>query len=112
MSIPARTLVARAVALSLAASLSPRVTLAAEQPAANELPEVVVTAQKREQDIQDVPIAISAFSGETLQEKGMGDLNALTNLTPNVNLDSGSPFSGDSSVLSSSILVIVKCRST
>jgi len=67
------------------------------------LEEIVVTAQRREQDIQNVPIAISAFTTETLRAKGVTDINSLTNLTPNVNLDSSSPFSGDTSVLSASI---------
>jgi iron complex outermembrane receptor protein len=70
---------------------------------AQELEEVVVTAQKREQNIQEVPIAISAFTAETLRAKSIGDINALSNLTPNVNLDAGAPFSGDNSVLSASI---------
>ena len=67
------------------------------------LEEIVVTAQKREQNIQQVPIAISAFTADALQSKGLSDLRALSALTPNVNLDGGSPFSGDSSVLSASI---------
>jgi iron complex outermembrane receptor protein len=67
------------------------------------LEEIVVTAQKREQNVQNVPIAISAFTAETLQSKGIGDIGALTRLAPNVNLDTGSPFSGDTSVLSASI---------
>jgi iron complex outermembrane receptor protein len=69
----------------------------------NTLEEVIVTAQKREQNIQTVPIAISAFTTETLREKAVTDIHALSNLTPNVNLDASSPFSGDSSVLSASI---------
>jgi iron complex outermembrane receptor protein len=67
------------------------------------LEEIVVTAQKREQNIQNVPIAISAFTAETLQSKAIGDIGALTRFAPNVNLDTGSPFSGDTSVLSASI---------
>ena len=62
-----------------------------------------MTAQKREQNVQDVPIAISAFSGDMLQTKSIGDIGALTRFAPNVNLDTGSPFSGDTSVLSASI---------
>jgi iron complex outermembrane receptor protein len=67
------------------------------------LEEIVVTAQKRNENIQKVPIAITAFTAETIQSKGLNNLHALSNLTPNVNLDGGAPFSGDSSVLSASI---------
>ncbi len=38
------------------------------------LEEVVVTAQKREQRLQDVPMAISAFSGEMVDKKGFSEL--------------------------------------
>jgi iron complex outermembrane recepter protein len=78
-------------------------TLLSASASAQQLEEIIVTAQKREQDIQRVPIAVSAFTTETLRAKGVTDINALTNLTPNVNLDSSSPFSGDTSVLSASI---------
>jgi iron complex outermembrane receptor protein len=64
---------------------------------------VVVTAQKRAENVQSVPIAITAFTGTTLQDKNINTLHGLSSLTPNVNLDGGAPFSGDSSVLSASI---------
>ena len=64
---------------------------------------VVVTAEKRAENVQNVPIAITAFSGSAIQNKGISDLHGLSNLTPNVNLDGGAPFSGDNSVLSASI---------
>jgi iron complex outermembrane receptor protein len=67
------------------------------------LEEVIVTAQKRTENVQDVPIAITAYTAEVLQSKGLSDLTRLSALTPNVNLDGGAPFSGDSSVLSASI---------
>lgn len=67
------------------------------------LEEVVVTATRREQNLQVVPIAVTAFTAEALQSRGVVDIHALSNLTPNVNLDAGAPFSGDSSVLSASI---------
>ena len=70
---------------------------------ADQLEEIVVTAQKRTENVQKVPIAITAFTAETIQSKGLNNLHALSNLTPNVNLDGGAPFSGDSSVLSASI---------
>ena len=67
------------------------------------LEEVVVTATRREQNLQEVPIAVTAFTAENLQSRGVTDIHALSMLTPNVNLDAGAPFSGDSSVLSASI---------
>jgi iron complex outermembrane recepter protein len=70
---------------------------------ADQLEEIVVTAQKRTENIQNVPIAITAFTAETLRSKGLTDVHSLSNLTPNVNLDGGAPFSGDTSVLSASI---------
>ncbi len=68
-----------------------------------QLVEVVVTAQRREAKLQEVPIAVSAFSAEALSDRGLGDVTALSQLTPGVNLDAGAPFSGDKSVLSASI---------
>jgi iron complex outermembrane receptor protein len=47
-----------------------------------ELEEVIVTAQKREESINDVPIAISAFNGETLQAIGVTDTRDLAAITP------------------------------
>ncbi len=67
------------------------------------LQEVVVTATKRSQSIQSVPISVTAFTTAELQEKNLNDIHSLTALTPGVNLDAGAPFSGDSSVLSASI---------
>jgi iron complex outermembrane receptor protein len=65
--------------------------------------EIVVTAQRREENIQQVPISISAFTADTLQSRNLTDIHALGNLTPGVNIDAGAPFSGDRSVLSVSI---------
>ena len=69
----------------------------------DQLEEVVVTATRREQNLQVVPIAVTAFTAEAIQSRGISDIRALTKLTPNVNMDAGAPFSGDSSVLSASI---------
>jgi iron complex outermembrane recepter protein len=46
------------------------------------LEEIVVTAQKREQNLQDVPIAVSAFSGEQLEEAVIKDIFDLKNSAP------------------------------
>jgi iron complex outermembrane receptor protein len=68
-----------------------------------QLQEVVVTAQRRSENIQNVPIAVTAFSAEALASRNLTDVHSLGNLTPGVNLDAGAPFSGDHSVLSASI---------
>lgn len=53
------------------------------------LEEVMVTAQKREQGLQDVPISIIAFSGERIDDAGITGLQELTLYTPNVKVNSG-----------------------
>lgn len=56
--------------------------------AAQEAPieEVVVTAQKREQNLQDVPLSITAFSATELKEYGFNNLRDIASQTPNVHL--------------------------
>ena len=46
------------------------------------LEEVVVTAQKREEDSQDIPITLSAFSSEKLDAFGIDKVEDLTRVTP------------------------------
>jgi iron complex outermembrane receptor protein len=53
---------------------------------AAELEEIVVTAQKRAEDIQTVGIAISAFSASDMKELGANSLRDLPQFTPNVAL--------------------------
>ncbi|MBB3169494.1 TonB-dependent receptor [Simiduia aestuariiviva] len=48
--------------------------------------EVVVTAQKREQSIYEVPVAISAFSGDTMEKQGISDLTDIGKFVPNLNI--------------------------
>ena len=65
--------------------------------------QIIVTAQKRVENVQDVPIAISAFSADALQERAVSSVASLSNISPNVTLDAGTPFSGSSAVLSAYI---------
>lgn len=48
--------------------------------------EIVVTARRREESLQDVPIAVSAFSAEQLERTGAMDITALQQATPNLTL--------------------------
>jgi len=67
------------------------------------LAEIVVTAERRAENLQSVPIAVSAFTAEQLQSRNLTDVHTLGAISPGVNLDAGAPFSGDRSVLSASI---------
>jgi iron complex outermembrane receptor protein len=51
-----------------------------------QLEEIIVTAQKREQSLQDVSIAISAFDSSQLTELGLTNLEQLPTVIPNVEL--------------------------
>ena len=66
---------ARVVALPLAG-------LIAAVPAAAQLEEIVVVAQKREQNIMDVPVAITAVTGAQLEESGIKNAEELQFYVP------------------------------
>jgi iron complex outermembrane receptor protein len=55
--------------------------------AATAIEEVVVTAQKRRQSLQDVPLSVGVVGGETLADSGNFDAGALENFIPNVEID-------------------------
>ena len=48
--------------------------------------EIIVTAQKREQSIQDVPISISAFNEEFLNNAGVDDVLELQFFVPGLTI--------------------------
>lgn len=51
---------------------------------ANSGPEIVVTANKRDQNLMDIPIQVAVFSGEDLAERGVNQASQLLGSTPNV----------------------------
>src|SRR5271168_1050678 len=104
--LPGKNLSSNARRCRLAGSAAAAVALTLMGSAAfadDVLQEIVVTAEKRSENVQNVPIAITAFTAEALQSRNLVDVHSLSNLTSGVNLDSGAPFSGDRSVLSASI---------
>ena len=48
------------------------------------LEEVVVTSQKRAENVQDVPIAVQVVSGETLEKQGIREFSELTRAAPSL----------------------------
>lgn len=53
------------------------------------LGDIVVTAQRREQNIQDVPIAITTYGQAQLTQSGVRDLTALSGAVPNLTIKRG-----------------------
>lgn len=49
--------------------------------------DIVVTARRRAESLQDVPIAVTAYSGEALERQGALDLTDISDTTPNVTLE-------------------------
>ncbi len=50
------------------------------------LDEIIVTAQKREQDIRDVPISITVVSQEDIKQRDLANLNDIASVVPNVQI--------------------------
>jgi iron complex outermembrane receptor protein len=53
----------------------------------NIIEEVIVTAQKRDQNLQTVPIAITAVGAETIDELGIVDLSGISTIATSVRLE-------------------------
>jgi len=67
--------------LALAIAAAP-VVLTGEAAAGALLEEIIVTAQKRSESLQDVPIALSAFTGNFIKEAKVTDIKKLVAFTP------------------------------
>ncbi|GAC1454441.1 MAG: TonB-dependent receptor [Steroidobacteraceae bacterium] len=90
--------IAAAVAAILGAPSTMLVYAAPAETAAPEsagLQEVVVTAQRRSENLQDVPITVQALSGEQLQQLSVVGFNDLLKYTPNVTFSGNGPGTGN-----------------
>ncbi|MFN8625757.1 MAG: OmpA family protein [Candidatus Binatia bacterium] len=63
-----------------------------------EIEEITVTAQKREESIQETPISVTALTGEALESKGVGNVVDLAASVPNMRITS-SPGSGSTTTI-------------
>ena len=57
--------------------------------ATDQLQEITVTAQKRTEDIKDIPFSVSAISGVELQEHHVADYDDLTRALPGISFEAG-----------------------
>jgi iron complex outermembrane receptor protein len=84
-AVPRRSLLASSISAALLAS-------AAMPAQAQLLEEIVVTATKRVESVQDVPLAISAFSGDFTRAVNLDDVKDLVSFTPGVTGNSKDSF--------------------
>ncbi|MBL8542788.1 MAG: TonB-dependent receptor [Hyphomonadaceae bacterium] len=61
----------------------------AQEPAATSEEEVIVTARRTEESLQEVPASVSAFSEQTLERIGANDTTGLQGAVPNLNIVQG-----------------------
>ncbi len=59
----------------------------APETAAADEEEILVTARRRTESLIDVPIAVTAYSGDALERQGASDITDLNDTTPNVTLE-------------------------
>jgi len=71
--------------------ISGTIGAAVAQAQENALEEVVVTAQKRAESLQEVPISITAISAETLRQDQVASLHDISEKTPNLIISTFSP---------------------
>jgi len=91
------SLVRRAVTRTLVLSALPSIALSQSPPApttneAAEIDTVYVTAQRRTERAQDVPITITSISAEQLDSAGINNLGDIATVTPALRFDSAGSF--------------------
>jgi iron complex outermembrane receptor protein len=84
-----------------ASTVSGLATIAAfsAAPAFAAVDEIVVTAQKVEQNLQDVPIAVSALTGDQIDATGAVNIEQLQQLVPSLNFRKGTTSANSALVL-------------
>ena len=87
-----RSLAMRGVCIALATT--PALSIAAETTTSS-LEEIVVTARKREESLQETPIAISAFTAEALERQLIQSTVDLDQVSPNLQFASYGPLTGN-----------------
>ncbi len=84
--------------IALSMLILPTQTTMAEEGGRNFTEEIIVTATKRETSVQDIPIAVSAFTGEDLDARGVQDLYGLQEVSPSISVYSSNSTSNGGTV--------------
>jgi len=115
-----RSLVSSCSVIGLSVLLNANAFAQEQDQSSESLEEIIITATKRAQTLQEVPIAVSAYNAELLKNAGVADLRELTQLSPSLFLSSsaseaagavarirGVGTTGDNPGLESSVAVFI-----
>jgi iron complex outermembrane receptor protein len=73
---------------------SPAVAAGQTQAPAVQIEEVVVTARRREERLQDTPVAVTALAGEALESRGVESVDQIAKFAPSIRFDGAAALSG------------------
>ena len=82
------TLATTVAAIALTSGVASAQTVTPSNDGASQVDDIVVTARKREERLQDVPIAVTAVTGETLEREQINVIKDVAGLTPGLNISS------------------------
>ncbi len=97
--MPATTRIARAYALRALALSASTLAFANAAPAMAQVEEIIVTAQKVKENVQDVPIAVTAVSGDRLDQALVRSLENIANVVPSVSFRKGTTSANNAIVM-------------
>ncbi|MBO9710317.1 MAG: TonB-dependent receptor [Caulobacter sp.] len=72
--------------LALSAGMAAAQTAPAKAQDSTAIEEIVVTAQKRAENLQDVPVSVTALTADTLAARGVNNVLALNNMAPGMRI--------------------------
>ena len=80
---------------AVAALVSSGAAAVAQSASSNGIEQVVVTAERRNQSVQNVPTTVQAFTGDTLSDLNTATLDSLLRYTPNITYGNNGPGQGE-----------------
>jgi iron complex outermembrane receptor protein len=89
--------ISQALATAAAAAFAPHAVAQSQEAEATRLEEIIVTARKVQEDLQKTPIAITALSGDALEERQVFRTDVLDQVVPNLQFANNAPLAGNNS---------------
>ena len=89
---PLKPLITAIALYSAAGGVQAQTETVHESGAARMLEEIVVTARRREEGLQDAPIAISAYTGDAMAYRGVTKLDDISRFVPSLTLEEQPQF--------------------